>query len=325
MRMHNNRRVVSGWLACVSAVLLATASPGRANGYVPWSPLTQDLHPDQTSYPGELGQPTWIGGGNATIYAHAPGGSVVEYALGFNDANQDNGDPAGNDSLQFGYGGQRVGHFVGSTADSFEICNSGGGGGGGGGGSSNRTFNDVLLLVAIDSASLSEDFSLSLRQTGQPTWTVLDRSHFVYYDPTETGLDWATGRPSGNHADYRQVLPDGHPDLPVVVLGSFGASDREELAWCFDKGMASVFALQGIDVVEDGSAGVDYVFEGLPGKAVFSLYGYRNTENRIKRTNQSVAPGDYTTFEVAPEPASMLLMSVGAVACLVRRRRKTAA
>jgi len=319
--MYKHNAVALGRVACAAGVLLATVGGAWANGYVPWTPLTQDPHPDQ---PDKLGPPTWIGAGNVTMYAHTAGGGIAEYPVGFNDANQDTGDAAGNDSLQFQYGGVRLEHHVGPPAGSFEIYN-GGGGGGGGGGTKNRTFNDVLLLVAVDAPLLDGEFSLSLRQSGQPTYTVLDRSHFAYYDPTPTGLNWATGRPSGNHADYLQDLDPGHPDPPAVVLGSFGASYRAELAYCFDKGMASVFALQGIDVAQDGSKGVDYIFEGLPGKAVFSLYGYRSSENRIKRTNQSVSqsvdPDGFTTFEVAPEPASVLLMSVGAVACLVRKRR----
>ena len=307
-------------LMCVAAALAAGIGTDTAGAYEPWTPLTQDPHPDQAAYPGELAQPTWIGAGNVTVHAHTAGGGSADYALGFNDANQGTGDPAGNDALQFLYGGEHFGRHVGQMADSFSIFNGGGTGGGGGGGGS-RTFTDVLLLVAIDSASLPQGFSFSVRQSGQAAYTVLDSSHFGYYDPTETGLDHATGRPSGNHANYRQVVPVGYPNPPELVLGTFGASYREPLAYDFEKGMVTIFALQGINVVQDGSASVDYVFENLPGKAVFSLYGYRGTEDRIKRTNQSVAPGDFTTFEVVPEPASALLMSLGAVLCLARRRR----
>ena len=315
--------VVLGQFACVAAVLLAGAGEGVADPYVPWTALTQDLHPDQATYPGDKAKPTWIGAtggvGGVTVNAHTVGGSIIQYTLGFNEAKD--GDPAGNDSMRFQYDGQQFGHHVGAMADSFTIRNEGGTKK-----PDEKTFNDILLLVAIDAASLGDDFSFSVRQAGAASYTRLDSSHFVYYDPTETGLGYDTGRPTGNHADFRQVAEDGYTGPLGLVSGSYGAAYSEDLAYDFPKGMVSIFALEDIDVAvgADGSKDVDYLFEGLPGKAVFSIYGYREWEGYLRRTNQSVAPGDFTTFEVAPvpEPASLPIVSFGGALCVLRRRRK---
>ena len=324
--MNRPALAVPAQLACLAVGLLVVVSPVAADPYVPWTPLTQDLHPDQATYPGELAQPAWIGPGAVTVYAHTAAGAVAPYALGFNDAR--NGDAAGNDSVLFRYGGQESGRLVGATADTFFIRN--GGGSKGGSSSSNRTFTDMLLLVAIDASSLPADFAFSVRKAGEAAYTRLDSSHFVWYDPTLSGLDYATGRPSGNHGDYRQVIPAGQGGTPALVEGSYDLGYSEPLAYDFDNGMVSIFALEDINVTDQSDPGnnikgVDYAFENLPARAVFSLYGYRDgkTGQRIKRTNQALPrldgdPSDpFTTFEVlpVPEPASVLLLLFGAAFC----------
>ena len=239
------------------------------------------------------GAPSWIGRG-MTMYTINAG----TYRVGFDDAKPKNNDAAaGLNSLLFAYGGSDSGRLAGPLADSFEIVNVG----------DNNTYTDLLLLIAIDAdaAKLAgAGLSLSIGARGGPTHQ-LDAGGFVFYDPAALG--YATGRPSGF---YSITEPSAEP-----------------ISYDFSRGMVSVVALTGLAVGPlGGSATVDYAFEGLPGKAVFSVYGKISDLERVKHTNRAILDVNnpnkpVSTFEVVPEPAAAALLGVAAGALLRRRRR----
>jgi hypothetical protein len=182
--------------------------------------------------------------------------------------------------------------FSTSESDSFAVKNTGG----------SRTFADLLVLVAIDAASLAEDFSFSLGVQGETAYMFDPDMDFGFYDHSE----YDTGRPSGL---YSASSPSG-----------------EGVSYEFETGMVSVFAAVGVDLGPDGSVTFDYMFENLPGKAVFSVYGFDSEVGWIYHTNRGVPEPDLTrlvsTFEVVPEPATLGLLCLGAAACYRRRRRR---
>jgi hypothetical protein len=207
-----------------------------------------------------------------------------DYGVGFDVAKKNLG-ARGLNALKFLYGGADTGHLVSnSLKDSFTVENTG----------DSRTFADLLLLVAIDAPSLPAGFALSLGVHNGTPYAFTPATDFGFYDPAALGYD--AGRPSGY---YSATTPQASP-----------------LAYLFTSGMVSVWAAQGANLGPGGSLTFDYAFTGLPGTAVFSVYGYDAGTDWIYHTNRGVIDQNdpsaaLSTFEVAPEPGVLALMAFG--------------
>ena len=235
----------------------------------------------------------WIvSSGGATLTMHTV--NAGDYAVGFDVANGNKS--RGMNALRFSYGGSSDGNLVSpSPAGSFAVENLG----------NARTFRDLVFLVAVEAAALPADFALSLGVAGQSAYTFNPAEDFGYYDhPT-----WATGRPSGY---YSKTLPTG-----------------EGIACDFSAGMVTVYAAKDVYLGPSGEATFDYAFAHLPGRAVFGVYGYDASDPNmpwIYHTNRAVkdfyqSSLKVSTFEVAPEPATLALVACGLAAVLGRNRR----
>ncbi len=157
-----------------------------------------------------------------------------------------------------------------------------------------KAFTTVLVLIAIKATSLPGDFGLTLNG-----YTCDPATYFVYYD----GTAYAAGRPSGYYPDATD--PEG-----------------EQIAYDFQSGMVTVLAFPEITLAEGSNYTLNYSFDNLPAKAVFSVYAMPDGEP-IHHTNRGLPENGsaVSTFEVLPEPASLALLACG-FAALHRRRRR---
>ena len=217
-----------------------------------------------------------------------------DYGVGFDVAKKNLG-ARGLNALKFLYGGADTGHLVSnSLTGSFAVENTG----------DSRTFADLVLLVAIDAPSLPGGFALSLGVHNGTPYAFTPATDFGFYDPTASGYD--AGRPSGY---YSATTPQASP-----------------LAYLFTSGMVSVWAAQGANLGPGGSLTFDYTFTGLPGTAVFSVYGYDADTDWIYHTNRGLIDVNdsglpVSTFEVAPEPSTLVLVAFGLAAAWKGRPR----
>ena len=265
-------------------VLLASASAACA-AFSPWDPLVTAAAPDYESW-------IYFGGSDPKLTMHTV--NAGDYSVGFDVARQNKSGQVtgarGMNALKFSYGGSDTGHLVsGSLSGSFTVKNTG----------DNRTFADLVLLVAIDAPSLPGGFALSLGVQGQAPYVFNAATGFGFYDPAASGYD--AGRPSGY---YSATLTSESP-----------------IAYSFTSGMVSLWGAPGVNLGPlGGSVTFDYAFTGLPGKAVFSVYGYDPDPTAdidwIYHTNRDVADGNdpgaaLSTFEVVPEPSTLVLVAFG--------------
>jgi hypothetical protein len=265
------------FVALLAATILGTAAAAQA-AFIPWDPLTAD---------------SWI-------YVAAPQTRIKmhtvnagDYEIGFDQAATGNRS-RGMNALTFSYGGQSTGHLAAADlAGTFGVTNGG----------NTRTFKDLLVLVAIDAASLPAGFSMSLGVSGQAAYTFNTATDFGYYDQPA----WDTGRPSGYY--------------------SITSPRREGIAYDFERGMVTVYAAQNVALGPGQSATLAYAFQHLPGRAVFSVYGYDADIGWVYHTNRAVIDARQptapflSTFEVTPEPATLALLAAGAALIAGRRRR----
>ena len=227
---------------------------------------------------------------NPKLTMHTANGG--DYLVGFDQAASGNR-ARGLNALVFSYGGSTTGHLASlQTSGQFAVQNAG----------NARTFSDLLLVVAINAPALPQGFAMTLGPAGQTPYVLDPAADFGYYDHPA----WATGRPSGY---YSLTSPQGEP-----------------VAYAFASGMVSVFAAQGANLGPSGSVTFDYAFTGLPGRAVFSVYGLDAEVGWIYHTNRAVTDlnsptSPLSTFEVTPEPSALALVACGA-AFLARRRRR---
>jgi hypothetical protein len=139
-------------------------------------------------------------------------------------------------------------------------------------------FSGVLVLVAIDAASLPANFALTMNG-----YTCDPQADFVFYD----GTAHAAGRPSGYY--------------PAATNPAY-----EPIAYDFNTAMVTVLAFTGLTLDSAHSVALDYSFENLPGRAVFSVYGWPDGGTEIYHTNRGLAEngiaGTVSTFEVLPLP-----------------------
>ena len=277
------RRTIRPALALL--VLLASASAVCA-AFSPWDPLVTAAAPDYESW-------IYFGGSDPKLTMHTV--NAGSYGVGFDVAKKNLG-ARGLNALKFYYGGANTGHLVSdSLSGSFAVENTG----------DNRTFADLLLLVAMDAPSLPGGFALSLGVQGQAPYVFNAVTDFGFYDPATQGYD--AGRPSGY---YSVTTPKA-----------------SALAYSFTSGMVSVWAAQGANLGPNGATVTfDYAFTGLPGTAVFSVYGYDAAIGWIYHTNRDVIdqndPGAaLSTFEVAPEPSTVVFVAFGLAAAWKGRSR----
>ncbi|MCF7954912.1 MAG: hypothetical protein K9M75_03825 [Phycisphaerae bacterium] len=199
---------------------------------------------------------------NAADAADVQASYPISFVQGAYDPQKDIYKARGMNALRFFNGGSIDGHFVSSAkSGSFVIGNTG----------DSNLFSDILILVAIGTDNLDENFSMTLNLAGNAPYT-LDASDFVYYDNP-------AGRPSGF---YSMTNPDHEP-----------------VSYAFETGMVTVYGvsgLSGLDHVIDknnpypyNTITIEYSFSDVPAPVVFSVYGYVATdpEPTIYHTNRS--------------------------------------
>jgi len=235
------------------------------------------------------------------IYTGAPGQTRIlmytvnggTYEVGFDQAASGNRS-RGMNALKFSYGGASEGHLAtGSLAGSFQVLNTG----------NARTFADLVVVASIRASSLPADFAMALGVAGRPMYAFDPAADFAYQDAAAGD----TGRPSGYY--------------------SLTSPPREGVAYSFERGLVTAFAAEGVALGPNGgSVTFDYAFTHLPGPCVFSVYGLDaavgwvyHTNRAITDLNQPSAP--VSTFEVAPEPATLLLVAGGAALAAAGKRR----
>jgi hypothetical protein len=217
---------------------------------------------------------SWIyfGPPQTRILAHTV--NAGDYEVGF-DQRRSDGSARGLNALKFSYGGADTGHLAAAAlTGSFIVKNTG----------DNRTYADILLLVAIDADALPSGFAMSLGLQGETPYEFDPLNDFGYYDhPT-----YDTGRPSGY---YSATSPY-----------------REGISYSFETGMVTVLALPGVDLGPFGETiTIEYAFAHLPGAAVFSVYGYDGNVGWVFHSNRALIdenrPGSpVSTFEIMPLP-----------------------
>jgi len=149
-------------------------------------------------------------------------------------------------ALKFIHGGKMEEHLVSKDkAGTFKITNTG----------DKYYFTDILLLIAIDTDFLEDDFAMTINLEDQPPYDVND-SDFVYFDETNRRL-------SGFHS---------------VTEPAF-----EPISYAFDSAMVCVYGVSGLDMLEptlpddpntENVMTLEYSFHYVPAPVVFSVYAY---------------------------------------------------
>lgn len=285
-------------LVLALTVLAIAVLPAPA-AYVPWTAVQYN--------PVEGGNWVHIDPTQTTFEMYPVNGPAIKSV--FDIKKPSDGSAKGMNAVKFLYGGQKTGHLTSTAlAGSFAVINDPKDAG--------QVYKDILLMVAIDAASLPTGWCMTLNGTA------LDADDFAYVD----GSALATGRPSG----YYPAPEPFDTGLPGT------APARDEISHLFDKGMVSIFAFPDVNLTKTGTPlAVDYSFLDLPGDATFSAYASIGTSG-IKHTNRSwddtrVSDDLISTFSVlapevqveVPEPATLTAfgLCVASAAGYIRRRR----
>ncbi|MBW8042557.1 MAG: hypothetical protein FVQ85_21535 [Planctomycetes bacterium] len=242
-------------LICLFGVI-GVICPAKAADYIPWDELSED---------------SWIqflGGNDPNMYpvnAADDGDIEASYPISFVQAATGN-KARGMNALKFIHGGLMEGHLVSKDkAGSFKITNTGDG----------NYFTDILLLIAVGTANLDADFSMTVNLAGQTSY-VLDVNDFVYYDNQY-------GRPSGFY--------------------SITDPNVEPISYAFETAMVTVYGISGVTNLEPlgGTITVDYSFDYVPAPVVFSVYGYiaDDPEPTIYHTNRAFIDTNNTSKKVS--------------------------
>jgi hypothetical protein len=265
--------------ATMALVALGGAAEAATAAFTPWGPLVNE---------------SWIAYDPADpkLTVHTANGG--DNALGFDQAKNDDS-ARGMNSVRFVHGGADTGRLAAaSPSGTFAVSNGG-----------DQAFSDLLLVIAIDAASLPAEFALTLTPDGRQPVQLDGAVHFGYYDPA----GYQTGRPTGYYPSVTR--PVGEP-----------------ISYCFDRGMVAIVAISGLALNRDTDPAidVDYAFENLPGKAVFSAYAQIEGAGWVYHTNRGVVDdnrpgGAVSTFEVLPEPCTLALLGCAGGLILARRRR----
>ncbi len=284
MNRRKQRGVLIGMLCCCGWASLVSAQDPLS---MPWSPLTVDVDVPAN----------WLDVHTEPAMMYPVNGGA--YTLGFQGLKNDSS-PRGMKSLRFVQGDKSSGHITQSTLQgTMAIRNAG----------DNRTFTDLLVVVAIDANALPADFSLTLEghtlETEGVQVAVLDpNSDFVYYDPNALG--YPVGRPSGCYTACNAVN-----GCRSTVPAS------EPLSYLFDRGMVSMYAFKAVDLLPtkniDDQASlplydyrISYSVRNLYTPMSFNVYGYDAIVDLVYHTNRSI-PGEdpkngkVSTFVVLPQ------------------------
>ncbi len=219
--------------------------------------------------------PNWLKSDDWTEYLYTVNDRA--YALSFGLARSDGG-PRGANALKFVHNQEALGHHVETQVQGyFDVINTG----------DTNTFEDLVILVALDANQLNPDFGLTLWTDANESLFAFDPAKdFVWYDPCALGYD--TGRPSGI---YFLTTPSYEP-----------------VTYLFNQGQISQVSLEQINLAPSTSARVYYAFDCLQAKAVFSVYGTVNKKGKISiyHSNRSVANSEnakeeVSTFAVLPD------------------------
>ena len=231
----------------------------------------------------------WIDTASTPARMYSSNGSGYDLSMA---QAKSNGAARGLNSVKFSDGLNNTGHLRSYLLEgSFYIDNTGG-----------QNFTNLLIMVAIDTPTLPGDFSLSLTSRGQ-TYNLNTAADFAFYNHPE----YATGRPSGY---YSQTNPTGDP-----------------IAYDFATGFVSVIDLTSVSsadpVLPATLLEIAYLFDNMPGRAVFSAYAAQFSSSLITHTNRAVIDlnnpdAALSTFEVVPEPSVLALIACG-IAILTRR------
>jgi len=234
-------------------VCFCLAADALGADFNPWSPLVNDSWV-------KLDPNAWLDPNNRLVM-HTIDPNDPVYYVGFDKVRKD-GAARGLKSLKFSFSSQNIGHMLSQDQiGSFAIENTG----------DNRTFADILLLVAVDANSLDENFALAL---GSPDIS----------EPNEPNAVLATLRAVDFGYYYH---PEYHAGRPTGYYSQSSPTD-EPLSYLFDSGMVTIFALRQADLGPQGSMTINYGFEKLLAPAVFSLYGYDAAVGWIYHTNRAV-------------------------------------
>ena len=262
-----------GRYGAVTTIVLLIAAGWAQGVYQPWDALIED---------------SWVFGHSTPSPRMYAVNSSVAYRVAFSPKKR-NGGARGVNGLRFFAEGADH-HVTGDMAGSFTVKTMG-----------TEDYSAILMLVAIDTDTLPDEFALTLAGHA-----VDPHQEFVYYDP----VSYDTGRPAGY---YSETNPTAEP-----------------LSYLFDDGMVSLLAIEGLSFTADSPVTVPYAFEYLPGPAVFSVYGVgldgQGDPYDIYHTNRGTEdlndPGrGVSTFTVLPEPGSAVLLAWAAVMLLAKRRR----
>jgi hypothetical protein len=237
----------------LGVVLAVAAGSARASFTKPWDDLV--AAPDAN----------WIDPCSVNMYA---ANNANAYRVMFGTARVDGG-ARGMNSLRF-VDTTDAHHVSSALTGSVDVLATG-----------DVSFSGVLVLVAIDAASLPADFALTMNG-----YTADPQADFCYYD----GAAHDAGRPSGYY-------PGG--TNPAY----------EPIAYNFDKGMVTVLAFMGVTLKRGTNCRLNYSFANLPAPAVFSVYGWPTGDTgmeEIYHTNRGLLDNSVastiSTFEVLPKP-----------------------
>jgi hypothetical protein len=254
----------------VLAVFIVGAVPSFAT-YVPWDSLVSN---------------SWIQGASPAAKIYTVNSSSYNLVFGTKNST---GAARGMNAVMFSDGVNNTGHLKSDDlAGSFNIVNGGA-----------QSWSKLLVMVAIQSETLAQDFSLSLAVSGKFSYSFNPTTDFCLYDHSE----YNTGRPTGY---YSATSPTG-----------------DDIAYDFKKGMVTIFELPSVSVTSGSLVTIDYAFTDLPGRAVFSAYAILGGSS-VTHTNRAIADlkdstAQISTFEVVPEPTTLVLVACGALALLRKR------
>ena len=234
---------------------------------------------------------SWIETATSPTQLFTANGTAYDLRLG---QAKSNGAARAMNSMTFSDGIINIGHINSiEQSGSFYIDNTGG-----------QDYTNLVLMVAMETDILPGDFALSLNVRSQDyNFSTID--DFVYY----------------NHPEYDAGRPSGY----------YSATDpaADQIAYDFESGMLSIMDLTCVSPANPLPGGgslleINYSFENLPARAVFSAYAAQFSSTELTHTNRALVDNNdpianISTFEVIPEPSSLLILALGS-SVLLRRK-----